>query len=263
MLSVLLSSINSPHIYNYIDLHLNRHNSNDHSYIKKFQEAIQNALLKQGYNIQKEVPVSSGIRGDKIDLLCDDNGQSWIIEIDATRADQVAKKFVSRIGMLGIKNAVSYVAVLYPDTRNGKQECLKYILDMHEILKGVNKKSRLYAIFIDPSALSKHVTLVNYSTKRIPYSVNGMPATGMKDAANKAIDQLLRRTPITFALLQKDFAPYISLSPTSRAHKVATSTADGLTIYSIDSLYQTGIFANWQPFAAICKKHGIIIEEDW
>jgi hypothetical protein len=67
---------------------------------------------------------------DRIDLLVrltiDDTDYSIAIEFDAARADQVAKKFVSRSALLQKENLI-YIAYCYPGTKSmSLPEVIKY-----------------------------------------------------------------------------------------------------------------------------------------
>lgn len=65
---------------------------------------------------------------DSIDIigLSDTTNIKVIIELDAHRADQVAKKYLSRLA-LSISDNIVYLALCYPGTKSmSKNECLKY-----------------------------------------------------------------------------------------------------------------------------------------
>ena len=98
------------------------HKEIDHSRVEEFQKSIKNNLNedKNGYKWEIEEKAKGRSEKDSIDILGQaKNMQSWIIEIDATRSDQVSQKLLSRITLWGLKNPINYVAILYPDTRNG------------------------------------------------------------------------------------------------------------------------------------------------
>lgn len=63
---------------------------------------------------------------DRIDIYGEGKGYVVVIELDTIRADQVAKKFVSRLAILP-DTRIYYVSVCYPGTRSmNEQECKKY-----------------------------------------------------------------------------------------------------------------------------------------
>lgn len=106
------------------------HKTINHSLVEKFQESIKDILNndKNGYKWEIEEKAKGRSEKDSIDILGQaKNMQNWIIEIDATRSDQVSQKLLSRMTLWGLKNPLNYVAILYPDTRNGKNACEKYL----------------------------------------------------------------------------------------------------------------------------------------
>ncbi len=91
----------------------------------KAQLQSQTGLLKNVRWEQEHRPVPD--QGDSVDIfgICDDFVVA--IELDAHRADQVAKKFVSRMALLPIDKTIYYVSLCYPGTkRMSKMECKKY-----------------------------------------------------------------------------------------------------------------------------------------
>lgn len=97
--------------------------------------------------------------GDRADILIQEiEGYTVIIEIDATRADQVAKKMMSRFfwampnrngspicNKVDPGNRVVYVSLLYPGTEKmNPEECKKYFVMGAEVLTKLNSD----AIFI-------------------------------------------------------------------------------------------------------------------
>ena len=148
-----------------INKHLARINRNNHSIIKNFQDALCTALnnhtQQTGYVWKKEVKMKAmqGIAAtllttvnDSVDIL--GTGKKghpiYIIELDASRADQVAKKILSRMALLGLQNDIVYIAMMYPDTQNGLSQCEKYIKYGRAILQSVNPRSELYGLYLDP-----------------------------------------------------------------------------------------------------------------
>ena len=125
----------------------------DHSLVERFQESIKDNLndMSSGYVWEIEKKAKGRSERDSIDILGKAKGNSdWIIEIDATRSDQVSQKLLSRMALWGLQSPIQYVAILYPDTQNGKNACEKYIRYGNAILKKINGKSSVTGIFIDP-----------------------------------------------------------------------------------------------------------------
>jgi hypothetical protein len=62
-----------------------------------------------------------------IDIFGKSSDRLIAIELDKNRADQVAKKFVSRVAALPSTLPVYFLSVCYPGTdRMNKAECVKY-----------------------------------------------------------------------------------------------------------------------------------------
>jgi len=87
---------------------------------------------------------------DSIDIfgLSDDSKFKIVIELDAHRADQVAKKFISRSALF-INDNVIYLSICYPGTtRMNKNECIKYFdycAIISKALSDISSNSKLYA----------------------------------------------------------------------------------------------------------------------
>ena len=63
---------------------------------------------------------------DSIDIFGSNKDICIVIELDKHRADQVAKKFLSRNSLLIDKN-LFYISLCYPGTSNmNSSECIKY-----------------------------------------------------------------------------------------------------------------------------------------
>lgn len=129
------------------------YNERKHKWVSKFQKNLLDNLksAKNGYEWKTEYNLPEYSVNDRIDVCgLHDGYPKWIIEIDATRADQIAKKFVSRLALCGLKGSINYVAIMYPDTANGKAECEKYLRYCSVIIKKINPESAVYGIFIYP-----------------------------------------------------------------------------------------------------------------
>ena len=124
--------------------------------IENLQKGLVNALKEVSNTtfkvIDKEYFIfqntSKKTVGDRADVYAATDDYEIIIEIDATRADQVAKKFVSRLcyhilfSRLKGRKKLIYAALLYKGTDNmNVDECLKYFSFCNEIIKNLNDDS--------------------------------------------------------------------------------------------------------------------------
>lgn len=90
--------------------------------------------------------------GDSADVYASDS-TDWeiIIEIDATRADQVAKKIVSRFFHLSdsLKKNIVYIALCYPGTqRMSVNECEKFMNYGAKIITKIHKNAFFIRAFV-------------------------------------------------------------------------------------------------------------------
>ena len=91
---------------------------------------------------------------DSVDIYGKNDDAEIYIELDSWRADQVAKKMVSRFSNIiksGSKQVV-YVAVCYPGTKHmNLEECKKYFGYGQNILSMIKDKSFFIGAFINKS----------------------------------------------------------------------------------------------------------------
>jgi hypothetical protein len=86
-------------------------------------KVLENKIPKFSWTI--EYSPASNIK-DTIDIFGKNSLMYIVIELDKHRADQVAKKFVSRSALL-IDKSIFYISLCYPGTiRMNKGECIKY-----------------------------------------------------------------------------------------------------------------------------------------
>ena len=111
----------------YFDAHLDRDQREQKLIVSNFQSSLCLALTQAvtGLRWQQEyTPVRE--KKDSIDIYGSNDNFGVVIELDKHRADQVAKKFVSRSSLLIDKN-IFYVSLCYPGTSNmNSSECIKY-----------------------------------------------------------------------------------------------------------------------------------------
>lgn len=95
--------------------------------VSEFQNYVKSILEHQVPEIEwiTEHRVSCQNR-DSIDIFGQGQDFVVVIELDAHRADQVAKKFVSRMAILPL-TTIYYISLCYPGTKKmSKSECKKY-----------------------------------------------------------------------------------------------------------------------------------------
>ena len=118
----------------------------NHKKVELFQESIKDILnvSATGYLWDTEVQAKGRAEKDSIDIMGQaKNLKDWIIEIDATRTDQVSQKMLSRLTLWGLNGPIQYVAILYPDAHNkGKAACEKYLRYGNALVKKLNSKDR-------------------------------------------------------------------------------------------------------------------------
>jgi len=106
--------------------HLSKNQSDQKKVVLKFQqelfEKLQNNLSHIKWDLEYHPDTKTR---DSIDIHGLTGNNSIVIEIDKHRADQVAKKFLSRSAML--QNSLLYVALCIPGTsKMNPNECIKY-----------------------------------------------------------------------------------------------------------------------------------------
>lgn len=233
----------------------------DHKKVDLFQKSIKDVLntLATGYIWDIEVQAKGRSEKDSIDILGQAKGQmDWIIEIDATRTDQVSQKLLSRLTLWGLNVPIQYVAILYPDAHNkGKAACEKYLRYGNALVKKLNAKSSVIGIFVDPVANSVEVLIFNESNH---FLVNGKECNSMTEAAAEAIKTYMNSHPISYAKLQQKWGKYVNqeIGP-SRYKNVGRKTIDGFDVHSYTQFRQYGLNSYWSEFERLCKKNGISI----
>lgn len=257
----------------YIIDHLNRQIKNDHSNIENFQKGVCKKISESKlFSSSKwEIELSSKHRKEKdsIDIFGDDKEAIYIIEIDAARGDQVAKKFLSRIALWGLNpdKPITYIALLYPWTqKQGKPECEKFVRFSNDILKKINKDSSVIGIYVDcDKEKIKGIELWDYnlSSRFVVKDKNSSKyCLGMTECAKEAVKMFIQNyTPKDYDKLKAVFGRFVN-------NKVGKSRYAPLGVnlnyepvhvytqwreYGNQSLY-------WSEFVDICKQQGIIIE---
>jgi hypothetical protein len=107
----------------------------------ELQEFLSNKLPYYNWEIEYK---PSQLCKDSVDVFGSslENSLKIVIEIDAFRADQVAKKFVSRSSLF-INEDVLYISLCYPETeRMSKKECTKYFQYCNDLCDFITKNTK-------------------------------------------------------------------------------------------------------------------------
>ena len=228
--------------------HLNRKNKNDHQFIDSFQDGIYKYLntLNPQYS-------------DYIELC--------IIEIDATRIDQIAQKYVSRLCLWGLetRKKLLYVAILYKGSSSHSriEDCEKYMRYCNEISKkSKGKDSSVIGIYTDGYTIEVWDFDVK-SRFQITYPDNKKTefSTDMSIIAKNIIQWCAANNKVTTF----DDAKYIFGNAVSRKECASKDkeviTKNGDSIYVSKDWREYGQRAYWNEFIDNCKKLKIQIEK--
>ena len=255
----------------YIIDHLNRQIKNDHSNIENFQKGVCKKISESKlFSSSKwEIELSSKHRKEKdsIDIFGDDKEAIYIIEIDAARGDQVAKKFLSRIALWGLNpdKPITYIALLYPWTqKQGKPECEKFVRFSNDILKKINKDSSVIGIYVDcDKEKIKGIELWDYnlSSRFVVKDKNSSKyCLGMTECAKEAVKLFIQNcTPKDYDKLKAVFGRFVNNEVGNSRYARLGVNYEPVHVYTQwreygnQSLY-------WSEFVDICKQQGIIIE---
>jgi hypothetical protein len=126
-LESIISAIESVGCNEYFSNHIGQSQSDQKAIVAKFQRAICSALESNISSVKWELEYSpSKPNRDSIDIFGSNETTVVAIELDKHRADQVAKKFVSRVAILP-ETKVYFISLCYPGTANmSKPETIKY-----------------------------------------------------------------------------------------------------------------------------------------
>lgn len=253
----------------------------DHTLVEQFQESVKNKLNanNNGYKWDTEITPQGRSEKDSIDILGmarkhKKDNPIWIIEIDATRSDQVSQKYLSRLALWGLKEPINYVALLYPDTQNGKNSCEKYLRYGSEVLREINRKSNLTGIIVD---LTNEET-IEETIEVQQYIANGKKGSdhfelkwkdnkvesrkeckSMSDTAKEAIKLYLRKNTVSFTQLKDYWGKFVEDHIVSKAKNIRVKTIDGVTVHTYTQFRQYGICAYWPDFVKLCRKKKMFI----
>lgn len=123
----IISCISNFDCSSFFGSHLGKSQPQQKQKVNEFQRAICNQLASDVANFSWQLEYSpSTAKRDSVDIFGSNSDASVVIELDKHRADQVAKKFVSR-NALFIGNPVFYISLCYPGTiYMNSSECIKY-----------------------------------------------------------------------------------------------------------------------------------------
>lgn len=246
----------------------------DHKLVELFQDNIKNELNKapNGYDWEIEWKAKGRSERDSIDVFGQPTktkgstmgkvtskpviAPNWIIEIDATRSDQVSQKLLSRIALWGLDTPIQYVAILYPDTQNGKSACEKYLRYGNAIIQRINKNAIVTGVFVDPVAGSIEVLQFNEPSH---FEVAGKECKSMSEAAAEAVKVYLSGRPVPFTKLKKDWGKFVEDRVRSKSKNIKILTTDGVAVHTYTQFRQYGLCSYWSDFEKLCKKNGVSI----
>ncbi len=244
--------------------------------VKNFQIGLQNYLNNVwGPKWEIEYKKPHCPFNDRVDIFYKSprSGYNWIIEIDASRADQVAKKAFSRFSLFGSSSKTTpffYVAIVYPGTDNMSiNEVIKYSRYGHAIAKKMNKNNEWRTIIID----CKHncVKVINFNN--LKFMVNGNGAFRMGSAVEKAIKEYFKQSKNrSYSLLSKYLQAYngnhnglqtiISEKPLTK-NPIMMQDGTGSKFYLTTQWSFLGESCNFDEIVNFFKKYNIIIEPVW
>jgi len=126
-LSAILYAVTSFKCDEYFLTHIGKSQDQQKVIVGGFQKALYQSLCDSVSNLKWEMEFSpSKKQKDSIDIYGECEDFVVAIELDKNRADQVAKKFVSRVALMPEKK-VYFLSVCYPGTEKmNLNECIKY-----------------------------------------------------------------------------------------------------------------------------------------
>ena len=119
--------------------------------ITVFQNQLLKVFTNSIHSIEWNKEYKIGGRRDSIDIYGKDKKSNYniIIELDKPRADQVAKKMLSRIANY-LNEPFIYIAICYPGTdKMNLNECIKYFEYGKKIVNNINRNAKLIGCIID------------------------------------------------------------------------------------------------------------------
>ncbi|MCV6612227.1 MAG: hypothetical protein OIF55_15760 [Amphritea sp.] len=126
-LNRLLSVITSLECSEFFLNHLGKFQTEQKTIVKGFQERLFGLLDSEIPELEWHMEYApSEHQKDSIDIYGECKDFVVALELDKNRADQVAKKFVSRVALMPSKK-IYFISLCYPGTEKmNLNECLKY-----------------------------------------------------------------------------------------------------------------------------------------
>ncbi|ATB69967.1 hypothetical protein SJPD1_1862 [Sulfurospirillum diekertiae] len=123
----ILTVIKSLESQDYFDELIGKSQPEQKEMVKKFQKDLFLILTERIVDVRWELEYQpKSARRDAIDIYGKAEGFIIIIELDKHRADQVAKKFISRSALFANEKTF-YISLCYPGTEKmSKPETIKY-----------------------------------------------------------------------------------------------------------------------------------------
>ena len=266
--------------------HLNRTNPNDHHNIEEYQKLICSELNKTAtyyYDWDLECQINPLVK-DRIDIYGkpkNKNDKIWIIELDATRHDQIAAKYLSRVSIIDKNKKFVYVSILYPATKGTVNTAQKYIRYAN-INANRLKKSKAIGIYahvnktMTKSGGQGYVEIWDYNKNSLYVikQINNNKIKGMAACAKKAIEEYIRRQMAKgkvyyFEDLEKAFNSRFTIISKNVGKSRYRNTGLQLprrngqpeTVFTYTQWRSTDI--TWEYFTDLCKEYNINIERVW
>lgn len=250
---------------NYISEHLNRTYKNDHASIDHFQDVVCNYLKAHSpeYGWATEKKANGRKEKDSIDIHGESKSECCIIEIDATRIDQITQKFVSRMSLwgLGSEKPLLYVAILYPgsECHRRKEDCEKYIRYCYDLMKACKgNDSSVVGIYTN----GKNIEVWDYdrtSSFQITCpGTNSVSYKSMVKSAMHAVKWYADNKAKDFHQLKKVFR-FVDIKKSPSKYEMVNTKIGN--IYVSTDWREYGSRAYWNDFVSRCKKEGITIEK--
>lgn len=231
-------------------------------------------LIESGKDLPKcegqwqiEYQKPNNIVNDRVDIYNTINGYHWIIELDAPRADQVAKKAFSRIALFGTgKEPIFYVSIIYPGTNSmNENEVIKYSRYGYDIVKGLNSFNDFRTIIIDCE--NSKLKIIRFD--KMKFRVNGNGAYSMSGAVKKATEIYLKQRAKSYKTLEEALLGYnnnhnglqaiVSTTPFTKG-SITLTDAKGTTFYVTKQWSYNGASANFEEIIEFFKTNKINIE---
>jgi hypothetical protein len=145
ILDEIISIIESINCSGYFTSHLSQNQKQQKVIVAMFQQEVFDELKRKMTTINWELEYKpSATKRDAIDIYGENHSFAVAIELDKHRADQVAKKFVSRLALLP-QSKIYYISLCYPGTaKMQKPEAIKYFGYCSNL---ANKMNNIYAGF--------------------------------------------------------------------------------------------------------------------